>query len=251
VTNLAIATNTRAIPRVPGRHRAPSEEIDLVVQLAHDIRSPLSGILMLTESLQSGTGGPLTDSQKRLLELIRGAALSLCVSASDVVEMAMDGKGLGNERAEEFSVTEVLRAVRDMASPLAAGKHLDLRIGAPSIDQRRGRSRSITRVLLNLVTNALKCTEDGTVDISATEVPGNRDRIVFSVRDSGPGLESAMLLSLDQPRRLSAQRKSLTSSGLGLSICRSLMEQMGSTLHFETSAGEGTRFYFEIHAPCV
>jgi len=253
VTTLAIATHTRAVPRVPARHRAPSEEIDLVVQLAHDIRSPLSGILMLTESLQSGTGGPLTASQTRLLELIRGAALSLCVSASDVVEMAMDGKGLGNERPEEFSVTEVLRAVRDMASPLAAGKSLDLRIGVPSIDQRRGRSRSITRVLLNLTTNALKCTERGTVEISATEVPGNRDRIVFSVRDSGPGLEAAMLLSLDAPRRAGngSQRKSLTSAGLGLSICRSLMEQMGSTLHFETSATEGTRFYFEVHAPCV
>ena len=227
--------------------------MELVVQLAHDIRSPLSGILMLTESLQSGSGGPVTESQQRLLELIRGAALSLCVSASDVVEMAMDGKGLADEPVEEFSVNDVLRTVRDMASPLAAGKKLQLNIGGPSVDQRRGRARALTRVLLNLTTNALKCTDEGSVEITATEVPGARDRLVFAVRDTGPGIQAAMLLAIDEPRpgSVRAQRQSLTSAGLGLSICRSLMAQMGSTLKFETSAEQGTRFYFEVCAPCV
>jgi signal transduction histidine kinase len=208
---------------------------------------------MLTESLQSGTGGPVTESQQRLLELIRGAALSLCVSASDVVELAMDGKGLADEPIEQFSVNEVLRTVRDMASPLAAGKSLKLTIGGPSIDQRRGRSRALTRVLLNLATNALKCTEDGVVEISATEVPGNRDRLVFAVRDTGPGLTAASLLAIEEPRHgsIRAHRQSLTSSGLGLTICRSLMQQMGSTLRFETTENEGTRFFFEVYAPCV
>jgi len=254
-TSLAVERPVRSAQRVPARTvtRAPSEEIELVVQLAHDIRSPLSGILMLTESLRDGAGGSVSESQRRLLDLIHGAALSLCVSASDVVELALDGQGSVNEPNSEFSVADVLRAVLDMASPLAVGRGLELRVAGPTNDRRRGRPRALTRVLLNLTTNALKCTEHGSVEISAREVAGRRDRLEFSVRDSGPGMEAAVMSALDHPRDDAggARRNSLSSAGMGLSICRKMMLQMGSSLHFETSAREGTRFYFELFAPGV
>jgi len=257
-TNLAAVPfggGARVMQRVVVRPReqAAPKEMDLVVQLAHDIRSPLSGILMLAELLRDGGRDPVTESQRRQLDLIYGAALSLCVSASDVVQLAINGQGLDDERAETFSVSDVLRAVSDMASPLAAGKNLELSISAPSIDRRRGCARTLTRVLLNLTTNALKYTEQGKVEIAAREIPGSRDRLEFFVRDSGPGIGDSVLRAMDEPacENIGTYRGSLTSAGLGLSICKKLLGRMHSALHFETSASSGTRFFFEVAVPCA
>jgi signal transduction histidine kinase len=253
-TNLALATSNRARrsqPRISSR--APAAEVDLVVQLAHDLRSPLSGIMMLAESLRNGLGGPVNESQRRQLDMIYGAAFSLCANASDVVELAHDGAGLADEMPEHFSVTEVLRGVRDMVSPLAAGKNLELRIVLPVRDRRNGCARALTRVLLNLTTNALKCTERGVVELVAREVEGHADRLEFSVRDTGPGLRPEVVRAVDEARRdrVGSRRNCLTSSGHGLAMCRKLMQKMCSALHVETSAHDGTRFYFELFVPCV
>ncbi len=200
--NLAVATPvarpSRSSLRAPARRpsRDTSNDLDLVVQLAHDLRSPLSGILMLAESLREGCGGTVTESQRRLLDLIHGAALSLCTSANDVVELALDGQACEEEAPGEFTVSEVLGAVRDMAAPLAEGKNLELRIVPAAHDRRHGRARALTRVLLNLTTNALKAAEHGVVEISVNEIDDDLDRLEFAVSDTGPGF----------PRRRRAHR---------------------------------------------
>ncbi|HXD23461.1 MAG TPA: HAMP domain-containing sensor histidine kinase [Gemmatimonadaceae bacterium] len=250
--NLAVASPapraSRPALRAPARRqpRDTSNDLDLVVQLAHDLRSPLSGILMLAESLREGVGGSVTESQRRLLDLIHGAALSLCTSASDVVELALDGQACADETPAEFAVSDVLDAVRDMAAPLAEGKNLELRIVEPAHDRHVGRARALTRVLLNLTTNALKVTERGVVEIAVMEVDGDLDRLEFSVRDSGPGLEATAA----QPANAGPGR-CLTSAGLGLRICRRMMLQLCSSLQCESSPNDGTRFHFEVYAPSV
>lgn len=246
-SNLAVATAAPRALRISTRRqpRESSNDIDPVVQLAHDLRSPLSGILMLAESLREGVGGAVTDSQRRLLDLIHNAALSLCTSASDVVELARAGEAGDDETPEEFSVSDVLGAVRDMALPLAEGKNLQLRIAPAAYDRHVGRQRALTRVLLNLTTNALKVTERGAVEISVREVEGDRDRLEFSVRDSGPGIEATAA-----QHGSGAPSQCLTSAGLGLRICRRMMAQLRSSLQCESSR-MGTRFHFEVHAPSV
>jgi signal transduction histidine kinase len=255
-TNLAVAPNAprsaRPSLRAPARRqsRETTNDLDLVVQLAHDLRSPLSGILMLAESLRAGAGGGVTESQRRLLDLIHGAAHSLCRSASDVVELAMDGEACDDEVPSEFAVSAVLNAVRDMTSPLAAGKNIELRIVPAAHDRRLGRPRALTRVLLNLATNALKVTEQGVVEISVREIDEDLDRLEFAVRDSGPGLQAASVSHASASQAGGAGR-CMTSAGLGLRICRRLIQQMCSSLQCESSSRDGTRFHFEIYAPCV
>ncbi|HXD21804.1 MAG TPA: ATP-binding protein, partial [Gemmatimonadaceae bacterium] len=104
---------------------------------------------------------------------------------------------------------------------------------------------ALTRVLLNLTTNALKATERGAVEISVREIEGDRDRLEFSVSDTGPGVEA----TAGQPAD-SASGRCLTSAGLGLRICRRMLSQLRSSLHCESSR-MGTRFHFEVHAPSV
>lgn len=230
----------------PGAHA-----LELVVELAHDLRSPLSSILMLAEFLKSEQSGPLTSEQLRQLSLIHSAALSLCTIASDVVELARGGGRLTDQRPRPFSVLEALEAVRHMVLPIAAEKNIDLRIVPPTIDRRDGWERAISRVLLNLSTNALKFTDSGFVEISAVEVIGDPSLVEFAVQDSGRGIDPAEMRTLFEPfrERESQRGHRFSSSGLGLTICQKLVQAMESTLRLETAPGKGTRFSFVLAVP--
>src|SRR3989454_12272721 len=96
--------------------------LDLVVEMAHDLRSPVTSILFLTEALQRGQSGPVSDAQRRALGLMYSAALSLCTAASDVVELARGGHRLVDHRPQPFSASEGFASVPDMILPLAEGE---------------------------------------------------------------------------------------------------------------------------------
>jgi signal transduction histidine kinase len=212
---------------------------ELVVELAHDLRSPLTSIMFLAEAMQLGQSGPINETQRRQLGLIRSAALCLCATASDVLEMSRNGESLTDREPTPFSITDVFRSVRDLARPLAEEKRLDLRFLAPELEERIGHDRAVARVLLNLTTNALKYTDQGFVEVAARET--SETRVEFSVRDTGPGIDAL-------PRGPS-ERNDFSSAGLGLGICRKLVAAMGGELTATTHATGGTKFSFEIELP--
>jgi signal transduction histidine kinase len=119
----------------------------------------------------------------------------------------------------------------------------------PSVDHRIGFSAALSRVLLNLLTNALQNTEDGFVEIAVR--PKGVNRLEFSVRDTGVGLSDEARQALFDPfRRVrKGSRYGFSGSGLGLAICRRLLKAMQSELQYETAAGWGTRFYFDLELP--
>src|SRR5712691_6297526 len=88
--------------------------LELVVEMAHDLRSPLTSILFLAATLQRGQSGPVTDAQRRQLRLMYSAAMSLCATASDVLELARGSNRPADRERGPFSVSEVLVSVRDM-----------------------------------------------------------------------------------------------------------------------------------------
>jgi signal transduction histidine kinase len=222
--------------------------LDLVVELAHDLRSPLTSILFLAEALHQGQSGPVTEEQRRSLALIYSAALSLCTAATDVLELARGGRRLLDSEPTSFSVSDVLLSVRNMILPLASEKGLDVRLVHPAAPQRVGHAHALSRVLLNLGTNAVKFTESGHVEIATHAVSATR--LEFSVSDTGKGIEPGVLRTLYEPfRRVAADRRhSFSSSGLGLAICRKLLRSMGSELKVETGP-DGSRFHFSLDLP--
>src|SRR3989442_11264219 len=161
--------------------------LDLVVEMAHDLRSPLTSILFLADLLQRGENGPVNDAQRRALGLMYSAALSLCTAASDVLELARGGNRLRDQRSERFSIAEMFKSVRDMILPLAVEKGLEVRLVHPVPERQVGHPRALSRVLLNLATNAVKYTDAGLVEIAA--LPAGRTRLEFSVRDTGGGFD--------------------------------------------------------------
>src|SRR5438046_2313147 len=148
-----------AIPR-PAPEPEPAQEpqdltaclagpngLDLVVELAHDLRSPLTSILFLTEALQQGQGGTVTPEQSLQLGLVYSAALSLCATASDVLELARGGNRLVDRSPAPFSVAETFASVRSMILPIAEEKGLAVRLVHPVPERRVGQARALSREL--------------------------------------------------------------------------------------------------------
>ena len=223
--------------------------LELVVEVAHDIRSPLTSILFLAETLQRGRSGAVNAVQERQLGLIYSAAFGLSSVASDVIELARGGDRLVDLDPIPFSVTDILESVRDIVQPIAEEKTLTVRLIAPEADFRIGHPVALSRVLLNLTTNALKFTAEGFVEVTARQTSARS--VEFSVRDTGRGIPPQSMATLFEPfrRRQKPGEYAFSGSGLGLSICRKLVEAMGSQLQVETSAGVGTRFYFDLDLP--
>ena len=223
--------------------------LELVVEVAHDLRSPLTSILFLAETLRRGRSGPLTQLQERQIGLIYAAAFGLTSVASDVIELARGGERQLESDPLPFSVSDIVGSVRDIVQPIAEEKGLEVELSSPAEGLRIGYPVALSRVLLNLTTNALKFTDEGSVQVSAVE---QGDTLIeFSVRDTGRGIPPQAMAMLFEPfrRRQKEREYAFSGSGLGLSICRKLVEAMKADLKVETAQGAGTRFYFTLDLP--
>ena len=221
----------------------------LVVEVAHDMRSPLASILFLVETLRNGQSGPVNSVQDRQLGLVYSAAFGLSSLASDVIELARGGERLLDTQPSAFSVGEIFNGVRDIVLPMAEEKGLSVRLNPPGSDWRIGCPAALHRVLLNLTTNALKFTTEGHVEVSARQI--SRHAVEFSVTDTGRGIPPKVMDSLCDAFRPGRDPGAhvFSSAGLGLSICRKLVSGMGGELRAESSPETGTRMFFTLALP--
>jgi signal transduction histidine kinase len=227
----------------------PPRALRLLAEVAHDIRSPLTSILFLVERMHTGQAGPITPEQERHLALVYTATFELNMLVNDLTELAhRGGPGLLRRERVCFSIDDMLRSVRDLVQPVAEERRLELRIEKSASDLRFGHPEALTRVLLNLVTNAFRVTALGSVTIQARDRPAAC--VEFSVRDAGPGLSAERMTGLFEPfATVGRKRRGVSSAGLGLAICRRLVHAMGGELAVESEVGVGTRFFFQLRLP--
>ena len=221
----------------------------LVVEMAHDMRSPLGSILILAERLRNGVGGDVPPIQQRQLGLIYSAAFGLSALAGDVIELARGGTTLLDTQPIPFAVSDVLQSILDILRPMAEEKRLTMKCTGPGADLRVGHPAALNRVLLNLATNAIKFTNAGSVEVTVREL--DRVRVEFAVADTGRGIPPYVMAHLFEAFR---QRQmpgdyAFSSAGLGLSICQKLVRAMGGELRVETELEQGTRFSFTLDLP--
>jgi signal transduction histidine kinase len=219
-----------------------SRSLDLAVELAHDVRSPLGAIMALSELVETGATGPVNEVQRRLLRVMREAASGLATMTTDIVRAGRARVRDGGESMSAFEIQDVLAAVKAVVQPMAEHAGLDVVVTNQAPTTWVGRRTDITRVLLNLTTNALKYTERGVVEYGARQL--SQDRVQFFVRDTGGGIAKPgarrTASNLPQWKR--------TRSGLGLAMTRELLGGMGSALQLDTTPGEGCCFRFELTA---
>ncbi len=230
------------------RRIVDQDALALLVGVTHDMRSPLSSMLVLVERLRSGQAGPLTPAQERQLGLLYSAAFGLASMTNDALDFARGTPSTASAASVSFSVTDVLRSIRQVVQPIAEEKGLLLRCSGPTADRRMGQPAILHRVLLNLVTNALKYTSSGTVTVTATAIGAGS--LCFQVDDTGRGMPSEVLASLATPVWGGPfSSGSFSGSGLGLGMCRRLLGDLGSDLEIESLQPIGTRVQFTLDLP--
>jgi signal transduction histidine kinase len=234
---------------LPGAPLLGADGLEFLIEFAHDLRSPLNAVLFLAENLQQGRSGQVNGLQRRQLGLIYSAALALSSVASNALGLARERDYLEESEPAPFSLTEMLEGIRDIVRPIAEEKGLALHVVPPKVDLRLGHPLELNRALLNLATNGLKFTHQGSVSITASDGEGHR--VNFSVRDTGGGINPQSEEALYQPFRRSSgeNRYTFSSTGLGLAITRRLVAAMGGRLAFDTGPTEGTNFYFSVEMP--
>lgn len=234
---------------LPRGDAAGFDDPAVVVGLAHDLRSPLTSVLFLSDALRSGYAGDAGEVQRRQLGIIYSATLGLVSMANDILDLYRRGDALVDELPSEFSIAEIAASIGDIVRPIAEERRVELRFTLEGEDRRLGHPVALARVLLNLVVNALKFTEAGVVEVSA--LPEGAGGVEFSVRDSGAGIRPEQEATLFQPlRRVSRWNgPGFSGTGLGLTLARDLVRAMGSDLAYETAAGVGTRFHFRLDLP--
>jgi signal transduction histidine kinase len=249
IESVRSALEADAAQRLASRVSSPNA-LEAVVAVAHDMRSPLTSVLFLVDALRTGHSGPITPHQERQLLLVYGAVFALSSLASDLLDLARGGDRLFDHVPVPFSISECLHVVRDIVTPIAEEKKLEVILVAPEKGDRRvGQPTALARVLLNLTTNALKFTDQGSVTVAVTGV--SRTLLEFSVSDTGRGIPPEVLDTLfDAFRQQSRSGETVFSSaGLGLSICQKLVSAMGGTLGVESVYGERTCFSFRLNLP--
>jgi signal transduction histidine kinase len=229
------------------RHLASADAVNAVVEIAHDMRSPLTSILFLVDTLRRGQSGPVTVIQERQLGLIYGAALGLNTLASDVIDAVRGGQRLVDGPPIPFSIAEVILNVCDTVRPVSEEKGLPVQHVLPMRDGRRGYPAALGRVLLNLVTNALKYTNQGSVTVGCTELGATA--VSFFVQDTGEGIPPHVMSMLFDGFRPSASGMRFSNAGLGLAICESFLRAMGTSLEVQSARETGTRFSFTVDLP--
>ncbi len=225
-----------------------------IANMSHELRTPLSAIIgyseMLREEMEDGADaeGLAPDMHK-----IESNARHLLGLINDVLDLSKIESGKMEVFVEGFDVEST---VRDVASTVAAlvekkGNRLALDL-APGLGAMRSDLTKVRQMLLNLLSNAAKFTEGGTITLSASRGPGQDggDRLTFAVRDSGIGMTEAQMGKLFQ--RFSQAEASTTSkfggTGLGLSISRAFATMLGGDIAVASEPGRGSTFTVRLPA---
>lgn len=221
----------------------------LLIEIAHDMRSPLAAILFLLDMLRTERSGSVNALQQQQLRLIYGASLGIMQLACDLIDSVRGSERLLAERPVEFSILETMQEVRDIVQPMALEKGVELELVTPAQDRRIGLPAVLNRIILNLTSNAIKFSGAGVVTISGVQVAPAV--VEFSVQDCGREIPQQVMEQLFRPFRKSDERRARTfsSPGLGLSICHKLALAMGTELRVTTTATKGTRFHFLMRLP--
>ena len=226
--------------------RAKSE---FLANMSHEIRTPLNAVIGLTEAVLRT---PLSEAQRDHLRTVMDSGEALLNVINDILDFSKIEVGkLELERAP-FDLHEVLsgtlrsQAMRAQLKGVELACFVDPRLPA----QRLGDPGRIRQVLTNLVSNAIKFTEGGEVVVRVEGGPGD-DRLRFSVRDTGIGIEPDQLGRLFEPfeQADSSTTRRHGGTGLGLSISRQLVELMDGRIGARSALGAGSTFFFEVDVP--
>ncbi|HEY0488746.1 MAG TPA: response regulator [Telluria sp.] len=221
-----------------------------IANMSHELRTPLNAIIGFTGALLMKLAGPLTTDQDKQLNTIRTSARHLLSLINDILDVAKIESGKVTVATERVHCQNLLNETADSLRPMAAQKGLELTLDLPSepviIASDR---RALTQVVINLVNNAIKFTEQGSVRVSLSQRESEAGPLTeFAVQDSGTGIRAE-----DQSRLFQAfsqidstSTRNVEGAGLGLYLCQNLASLLGGELTLASEFGQGSRFTLSL-----
>ena len=220
---------------------------DFLSGMSHELRTPLGTMLGYAQLLESATPPP-TPSQKRNIDQILQAGWYLLELVNEVLDLATIESGKLALALAPMSLASVMHECQAMVTPLASGRGVALDF--PQIDAgivvHADRIR-VKQVLVNLLSNAIKYNQVGGT-VAVTCVASAPDRIRMCIADTGQGLAPEAVAQLFQPfNRLGQELGAETGTGIGLVMCKRLVELMGGAIGVQSTLGEGSMFWIELN----
>ncbi|AIE86900.1 hybrid sensor histidine kinase/response regulator [Fimbriimonas ginsengisoli] len=222
---------------------------EFLANMSHEIRTPMNGVMGMAHLLQST---PLTERQKGFVRTILQSAESLLTILNDILDLSKMEAGKMTLEHFPFDLRILLEDICESQAPAAHAKGLELGcVMPPSVPEFvLGDPGRLRQILTNLVSNAVKFTSEGEVTLSASVVRHGANRITYriSVRDTGIGIppdrQERIFESFTQADGSTTRKYGGT--GLGLTICRQLVELMGGAIGVMSEPGKGSEFWLEI-----
>ena len=229
------------------RDETEAVKADFMSMIVHDLRSPLAGILAGADILKGGMAGELNDDQKQVVEILSSSSRRLMSLVNEVLDMSRIEAGRLTLHRSSTPPSAIVRRAVDEIRFIAGEKEHAIETSVPDgLPELDADQEKVEQVLVNLLTNAIKFTPvKGKVRVEVTAL---KDAVQFAVRDTGPGLAEQERKHLFQKYSELAGRKKaeLKGTGLGLFICKSVVEAHGGVIGVDSEPGKGSLFHFTI-----
>jgi len=227
------------------------QEIDrlksiFLASMSHELRTPLNSIIGFTGIILQGMSGEVNEEQRKQLTMVKNSASHLLSLINDVLDISKIEAGRVELSPEEFSLDDLVREVVENFSPTVSEKGLEVLTEVPEGITLFSDKRRVKQVLMNLVSNAVKFTDQGSVRIAA-RVPGD-ENLEVRVIDTGVGIKKEDMDKLFHPFQqidVSLTKKH-GGTGLGLHLTKRLATLMGGDISAKSEYGRGSEFSFTM-----
>ncbi|GAB2614156.1 sensor histidine kinase [Paractinoplanes abujensis] len=216
-----------------------------LANVSHELRAPVTAVIGLSRLLGDESSDPLTTEQRRQVDLIRGSASDLLTLVNDLLDLAKAEAGRIEPQWEQVDLKAVFGQLRGTLRPLATRPEVDFVVDEPAVATIRSDEVLLTRVLRNLLTNALKFTAEG--EVRLTVRPADDD-LEFAVTDTGTGIPVELHERVFEEFYQVPGSKALSGkgTGLGLPYARRLAGILGGALRVDSTPGEGSTFTLRL-----